>query len=145
MNTALITASIFAMLAGLLHVYIFVMESFLWTSRSTRETFSMGADEAEQTKEMAFNQGFYNLFLAIHWRRHRPMVRRDRGRRDTHDRRLRLDVLRRARAAVHRARQAFGCHQANLLPRPHAHRLARGPHPVRVSLPHSLRRRNLHI
>ena len=23
------------------------------------------ADEAEQTKEMAFNQGFYNLFLAI--------------------------------------------------------------------------------
>lgn len=25
----------------------------------------MGADEAEQTKEMAFNQGFYNLFLAI--------------------------------------------------------------------------------
>ena len=65
MNTALITASIFAMLAGLLHVYIFVMESFLWTSRSTRETFSMGADEAEQTKEMAFNQGFYNLFLAI--------------------------------------------------------------------------------
>ncbi|MBS4805919.1 MAG: DUF1304 family protein [Bifidobacterium animalis] len=43
MNTALITASIFAMLAGLLHVYIFVMESFL----------------------LAFNQGFYNLFLAI--------------------------------------------------------------------------------
>lgn len=37
MNTALITASIFAMLAGLLHVYIFVMESFLWTSRSTRD------------------------------------------------------------------------------------------------------------
>lgn len=58
-------ASIFAALAALLHVYIFVMESFTWTSARTRATFGTTADEAETTKALAFNQGFYNLFLAI--------------------------------------------------------------------------------
>lgn len=56
---------ILASLAALLHVYIFVMESLSWTSPRTRATFGMTAQEAEATKEMAFNQGFYNLFLAI--------------------------------------------------------------------------------
>ena len=56
---------IFAALAALLHVYIFVMESLTWTSPRTRATFGLSAQEAEATKEMAFNQGFYNLFLAI--------------------------------------------------------------------------------
>lgn len=54
-----------ASLAALLHVYIFVMESLTWTSPRTRATFGLSAQEAEATKEMAFNQGFYNLFLAI--------------------------------------------------------------------------------
>ena len=58
-------ASIFAALAAVLHVYIFVMESFTWTSPRTRVTFGTTADEAETTKQMAFNQGFYNLFLAV--------------------------------------------------------------------------------
>lgn len=62
----MITAGlILASLAALLHVYIFVMESLSWTSPRTRATFGMTAQEAEATKEMAFNQGFYNLFLAI--------------------------------------------------------------------------------
>jgi putative membrane protein len=52
-------------LAALLHVYIFVMESLTWTSPRTRATFGITADEAQATKELAFNQGFYNLFLAI--------------------------------------------------------------------------------
>jgi putative membrane protein len=56
---------IFASLAALLHVYIFVMESLTWTSPRTRATFGLSAQEAEATKELAFNQGFYNLFLAI--------------------------------------------------------------------------------
>ena len=56
---------IFAALAALLHVYIFVMESFTWTSPRTRATFGTTAEEAETTKLLAFNQGFYNLFLAI--------------------------------------------------------------------------------
>jgi len=54
-----------AALAALLHVYIFVMESLTWTSPRTRATFGTTAEEAEVTKPLAFNQGFYNLFLAI--------------------------------------------------------------------------------
>ncbi|OBI22880.1 epimerase [Mycobacterium sp. E2462] len=56
---------IVAALAALLHVYIFVMESLTWTSPRTRATFGTTAEEAETTKLLAFNQGFYNLFLAI--------------------------------------------------------------------------------
>jgi putative membrane protein len=36
-----------------------------WTSKRTRATFGTTAEEAETTKLLAFNQGFYNLFLAI--------------------------------------------------------------------------------
>jgi putative membrane protein len=56
---------VFAGLAALLHVYIWVMESLTWTSARTRATFGISEDEALATKELAFNQGFYNLFLAI--------------------------------------------------------------------------------
>jgi putative membrane protein len=56
---------IFAGLAALLHVYIWVMESLTWTSARTRATFGITEEEAVATKELAFNQGFYNLFLAI--------------------------------------------------------------------------------
>lgn len=56
---------IFAGLAALLHVYIWVMESLTWTSPRTRATFGITESEALATKELAFNQGFYNLFLAI--------------------------------------------------------------------------------
>ena len=61
----LTAALIIAALAALLHVYIFVMESLTWTSPRTRATFGTTADEAQTTKALAFNQGFYNLFLAI--------------------------------------------------------------------------------
>lgn len=55
----------FAGLAALLHVYIWVMESLTCTSARTRATFGISEEEALATKELAFNQGFYNLFLAI--------------------------------------------------------------------------------
>lgn len=42
-----------------------MMESLSWTSPRTRAVFGTTAEEAETTKELAFNQGFYNLFLAI--------------------------------------------------------------------------------
>lgn len=62
----MITAGlVFAALAALLHVYIFTMESFTWTSDRTRATFGTTPEEAETTRLLAFNQGFYNLFLAI--------------------------------------------------------------------------------
>lgn len=50
--------------AALLHVFIFYLESVAWTTKA-RGVFGTTAEEAEATKEMAFNQGFYNLFLAI--------------------------------------------------------------------------------
>jgi putative membrane protein len=56
---------IFAGLAAVLHVYIFVLESLLWTAPRTRATFGTTPEEAEATKLLAYNQGFYNLFLAI--------------------------------------------------------------------------------
>jgi putative membrane protein len=58
-------ALIFAGLAAVLHVYIFVLESLQWTAPRTRATFGTTLESAEATKELAFNQGFYNLFLAI--------------------------------------------------------------------------------
>jgi putative membrane protein len=61
----IIAALIFAGLAALLHVYIFTMESLTWTSPRTRATFGTTPEEAETTKLLAFNQGFYNLFLGI--------------------------------------------------------------------------------
>jgi putative membrane protein len=60
-----VAALVFAGLAAVLHVYIFVMESFTWTTPRTRATFGTTAADAETTKLLAFNQGFYNLFLAI--------------------------------------------------------------------------------
>ena len=56
---------IVAGLAALLNVYIFVMESLTWTSPRTRATFGLTEQQPADTKELAFNQGFYNLFLAI--------------------------------------------------------------------------------
>jgi putative membrane protein len=56
---------ILAALAAALHVYIFVLESLRWTAPRTRATFGTTHEEAETTKLLAFNQGFYNLFLAI--------------------------------------------------------------------------------
>lgn len=60
-----VVALVFTGIAVLLHGYIFVMESVQWTAPRTRATFGISAQEAEATREMAFNQGFYNLFLAI--------------------------------------------------------------------------------
>lgn len=61
-----IIATIFAALAALLHVYIFVMESVQWSQPRIWKRFGV-ADQAaaDTTKPMAYNQGFYNLFLAI--------------------------------------------------------------------------------
>jgi len=57
---------IFAGLAAAVHVYIFVLESILWTAPKTRATFGVKSEEeAIITQPLAFNQGFYNLFLAI--------------------------------------------------------------------------------
>ena len=60
----LIAAVVLAALASLLHVYIWWLESFAWTG-AARKVFGTTPEQAAQTRELAFNQGFYNLFLAI--------------------------------------------------------------------------------
>lgn len=62
----IITGFVLAALAALIHVYIFFLESLAWTGEAARRTFGLESrDMAEVTKPLAFNQGFYNLFLAI--------------------------------------------------------------------------------
>ncbi|QYM75682.1 DUF1304 domain-containing protein [Leucobacter luti] len=61
----LIVGLVLTGLAAALHVFIFYLESFAWTSSRARATFGTTLEEAEATKQLAFNQGFYNLFLAI--------------------------------------------------------------------------------
>lgn len=61
----LIAGLVLTGVAALIHVYIFFLESFAWTRPGTRATFGTTQEEAEATRSMAFNQGFYNLFLAI--------------------------------------------------------------------------------
>lgn len=62
----LLTTMIFAGIAAAIHVYIFVLESLRWDLPSTRKAFGIKTDaEASATRPLAFNQGFYNLFLAI--------------------------------------------------------------------------------
>ena len=53
-------------LAAAIHLYVFVLESLRWMRPATRATFGIASEqEAETTRLLAFNQGFYNLFLAI--------------------------------------------------------------------------------
>ena len=54
-----------AILAGVVHVLIFCMESLWWTTPKVRVRFRQAPEQANATKLFAFNQGFYNLFLAI--------------------------------------------------------------------------------
>lgn len=56
---------ILAALAAVLHVYLFYLESLAWTSREARRIFRTTPQEAQQLRLLAFNQGFYNLFLAL--------------------------------------------------------------------------------
>ncbi len=61
-----VLASILTGLAAALHVVIFVMESVRWRSPAVWRRFGV-ADQgtADLLRPMAYNQGFYNLFLAV--------------------------------------------------------------------------------
>jgi putative membrane protein len=61
----IIVGLVFAGLAAAVHVYIFWLESLVWTGPRARRTFGLGEEEARITRPLAFNQGFYNLFLAV--------------------------------------------------------------------------------
>ena len=49
---------------ALLHVYILVLEMFLWTTPRGQKAFGLTPEFAQVTKALAANQGLYNGFLA---------------------------------------------------------------------------------
>ena len=60
----LLLAQILVALVALLHVYILVLEMFLWTKPQGLSTFRNTPEKAETTRVLAANQGLYNGFLA---------------------------------------------------------------------------------
>ena len=56
------------------HIYILILEMFLWTTPRGRKAFGLTEDFARATKALAANQGLYNGFLAagLWWSLVRP-------------------------------------------------------------------------
>jgi putative membrane protein len=55
-----------ALLAALIHTWFFVMESVWFMRPAIHVRFGLSSeDEARTVRSWAFNQGFYNLFLAV--------------------------------------------------------------------------------
>lgn len=53
-------ALVAALVVAFLHVAFMVLESFLWTTPRGRKIFGQSKENAEITKVLAQNQGFYN-------------------------------------------------------------------------------------
>lgn len=56
---------IFFALAALVHIAFFVFESFLLQKPGAYKRLNLTQEQHQAIKPWAFNQGFYNLFLAI--------------------------------------------------------------------------------
>src|SRR5512143_1345693 len=69
MHTA---ANIAIGIVALIHVYIVVLEMFLWERPTGLRAFGMDADFAAATRVLAANQGLYNGFLVagLFWSLH---------------------------------------------------------------------------
>ncbi|WP_285661358.1 DUF1304 domain-containing protein [Actinorhabdospora filicis] len=61
-----VVAVILALVAAAVHVLIFVLEAVLFPrDAKVRARFRVAPADAEGVRPWAFNQGFYNLFLAV--------------------------------------------------------------------------------
>ena len=60
----MIVADIMVALVALVHVYILVLEMFLWTTPTGLRAFGFKPEFAQQTRVLGLNQGLYNGFLA---------------------------------------------------------------------------------
>jgi len=62
----LLFGGIVAAIAGLIHVWIFLLESVWFSRPSVYGRFGLRSEQdARVVHGFAFNQGFYNLFLAV--------------------------------------------------------------------------------
>jgi len=61
---ALLASALVSFIA-VLHIYILILEMFLWTTPRGFKPFGLTAEFAKQTAVLAANQGLYNGFLAL--------------------------------------------------------------------------------
>jgi len=59
-----VVAKIFVGLVAVIHVYILVLEMFLWQTPRARAAFGTTKEFAAESATLAANQGLYNGFLA---------------------------------------------------------------------------------
>ena len=57
-------ATVLVAIFAIEHLYILVLEMFLWTKPAGMRAFGLTREFAEQTAVLAANQGLYNGFLA---------------------------------------------------------------------------------
>jgi putative membrane protein len=65
-SVLLVIGSAFLAIAAFIHVVIFYLESIAWGRPSTWRRFGVASQQdAETLRPMAYNQGYYNGFLAV--------------------------------------------------------------------------------
>ncbi|MCI1031151.1 putative membrane protein [Raoultella sp. BIGb0149] len=57
-------ANLLIALVAAIHLYILILEMFLWDTKTGHKAFNLSADFARDTRVLAANQGLYNGFLA---------------------------------------------------------------------------------
>ncbi|CQR53292.1 DUF1304 domain-containing protein [Paenibacillus riograndensis] len=60
----MILSTILVALVALEHVYILILEMFMWATPRAQKAFGTTSQFAKETKSLAANQGLYNGFLA---------------------------------------------------------------------------------
>lgn len=63
-HTAIMIGSILTGIVALIHIYILVLEMFLWDTPRGRTAFGTTEAFSRESKVLAANQGLYNGFLA---------------------------------------------------------------------------------
>lgn len=62
----IVAALVVASFAAAFHLAIFLMESVFWAKPAVWRMFGLRSQaDAQTTRPLAYNQGFYNLFLAV--------------------------------------------------------------------------------
>ncbi|MBD0382032.1 DUF1304 domain-containing protein [Paenibacillus sedimenti] len=59
-----IISAILVALVAVEHVYILILEMFMWTTPRAQKAFGITKQFAKESKSLAANQGLYNGFLA---------------------------------------------------------------------------------
>lgn len=52
-------------LIGIIHIYFFLLESYLYTGSKGKKIFNLTDEKIKYTKVLAYNQGYYNLCLGL--------------------------------------------------------------------------------